>query len=363
MLGRMRIYMKRDENLGKVYLIDKNFITPNMPKLQYFSRIHSNYEDLSVELKRELNSNLLKYKGKSKAYVLRKDDGTNILFYNLEDKVIPKTRLNGIASRKILRALEDPRFPLREITQLVKDGFIPVVELWGSDLVEKYDILNGGTNVKLLEELEGRDGYNVSVINILTADYDSCEYYYMHPRKWFKIAREYGLEHAKVLKVTKIGVNELFSVLEGIERFNRECGSDVVEGGVVHVFTKRLGYGMFKLKPLNILLKDVIVNMYTLPPERIEYEVNKIFSSFDPLVVGRELDKYIDMFVEELESDVKKERSEFRFSRKQKKFLRRLFVKRLVQYIIREYPDKDVRWFINHGLDKRVIGLVKSLRK
>lgn len=358
LLGLMRIYMKRDKNMGKVYLVDKNFITPNMPKLPYFSKFISKYDELSVELLPQLNPELEKYKDKTKAYVFRKDDGTNILFYKLNDRIIPKTRMNGIASTRILKALNDPRFPEKEIKELVNDDFIPIIELWGADIVNKYNILNGGTNVKLLEELEGRNGYNATIINILKADYTNCEYQYMHPKTWIKLAREYGLEHAKLLKTTKINYEELQKTLKQIENLNKKYNTNVIEGGVVHVYHASIGYGMFKMKTANILLKDIIVNTYNIPPEKIKYEVNKILSSFDPVTISKNFNKYFEMLLKELENDTIRKNK--KFSKKQTKLLKQLFIKELVNYLIEEYSDKDLNWFIQQRITPCIIGVLRS---
>lgn len=361
LLGHLKIYKKRDENLGKALLIDYGAITPNMPKIPYFTGFKSKYDEFDIEVLPELHPDLKKLYGK-KAYITLKYDGTNILFYKVGDKVIPKTRLNAVASRKVLNALNDKRFPWNVINSLVMNDYVPVIELWGTDVVSKYDLLNGGTNLKRFQELFKYNSYNATLLMMFKADYDNCEYELLHPKKTMKVLDEYSdgsLDYAYILDIVNVSYKNLYTFMEFFENVNNDFGSPVFEGAVAHIPSRKYGYKMFKIKPLSLMRKDVMVNMFVIPVERIKLEIEKIIDSFDINLIAQKPEKHFRMLIEELESDYKKEDPEFHFVKRQVKYLWRAFTKKVVDNILSTYPSITIQEMVNSKFDGRIIGEVK----
>jgi len=361
LLGHIKIYKKRDENLGRALLTDYNIVTPNMPKIPYFTRFKSKYEDFDVEIIPELHPDLKKLYGR-KAYITMKYDGTNILFYRVGDKVIPKTRLNAIASRKVLNALSDNRFPWDVINSLVMDDFVPVIELWGTDVVEKYNLLNGGTNLKKFQDLFKYNSYNATVLMVFKADYDNCNYELLPPKKAERVINGYSdgsIDFAYVLDTVRVTYKNLYTFMKFFEDVNRHFGSNVFEGAVAHVASRKYGYKMFKIKPFNIMKKDVMVNMFVIPVERIQLEMEKIFDSFDIIIIAQKPEKYFNMLIEELESDYRNEDPDFHFVKRQLKYLWRAFTKRITNELIHTFPNITIDFMVKHRFDGRIIGEIK----
>jgi len=200
------VYMMHDEHLGTVFIKDKNFITPNMPKLPY--AVNFKIDGVSVKVN-GLYHKLIPFKDKTGYYFIKRD-GFNLLFYEFNNELIMKTRLLPEASENTRKLVNNHlKNELEKIRELVKDGFIPIFEVWGETLKE-YDILNGGSKVKIVKEIEGID--TDPVMDLIALRYnDGCDYPFVDPKNMLKISKQYGLRTPPYFKkkvTISIGVHE-----------------------------------------------------------------------------------------------------------------------------------------------------------
>ncbi len=289
--GKVAVYVKRDENMGRCYFLDTGFVTPCMPKLEYaFS-----FEVVDEELKLTgLNPKIERY---DEAYVFEKRDGFNCLFYEYEGKVIPKTRLAPVARGAVAKVVDLPEFPTREVERMVRDGYVPVFEVWGPKL-DELGIVHGCVNVRAVVERENLPSLNVDLIAVMDADYEECNYEFLHPSKVIELAVDYGLNPVKFYGKVRVSYENVTSLMRFCELKNEE--EVVTEGCVLHCYED--GLRMFKVKPYDVAWRDVVASK-TIPRKRIEYEVQKILLEEDVLEVARNPWEYLEEVIRYLEED------------------------------------------------------------
>ena len=341
-VGDTLVCMKRDENMGKCLICSCNFITPNMPKLQY--ALDFEVVDENLILKDRLNPTIEKF---SEAHVFEKRDGFNCLFYLFKGKVIPKTRLAPIASGKIQQVIKLPGFPMKEIERMVRDCFVPVFEVWGTKL-DEFGIMHGSVDLAKVQEREGLPELNVDLIGVMKADYESCEYEWLPPEEIIKKAEEYGLNHVKYHGTINLSVDSIKRLMDKIEDENRE--GIVREGVVLHCYNRE--YKMYKVKPYTLMQKDV-VTASTIPRKRILLEISKVLVETDVLEVARNPVEYIRMVLDYLSED-------YKITNKIAKKVNRVFVEAIAEAFVQKYPEYSSEpWKL--GVHKMFIGKIKSI--
>ena len=271
-LGDVSIYTGRDKNLGKCYFHKDGFITPNMPKLFYAFDFFVNLDD-KIEIK-GLSRNLPE---NSKVYIYEKRDGFNCLFYEYDGKIIPKTRMNPIARGMIMSIINLPQFPIKRIERMVRDGYIPIFEVWGSKLdkvaAENFiDHVHGSIDMAKVEEAENLPELNVDLIAVMKIK--NNKYKYMSPSFIEKIANNYRLHSVKYHGYIDVTYDKLIEIMDGCQKVNEEAQATITEGRVLHSYLHG-EYRMFKLKPMPIMEHDVVQGK-TIPMSRIELEISKI---------------------------------------------------------------------------------------
>jgi len=172
--------------------------------------------------------------------------------------------------------------------------------------LKKYDIINGGTNVKKVIEIESIDAPNGIVVELIALrNNDECNYPFVPPKEMLKIAEKYGLKTPPYRIDTVDGLT-VYKYYEHISNVNNEIGSHVYEGYVLHVFDDEHGYGMFKVKDHKSLVKDVVLknNMEVGVIEKVNYEVSKVIMEYDvkELILER-YNEGIDQVIEYLKED------------------------------------------------------------
>lgn len=356
--GEVLIYRRHDEFMGRCVFTKTFFVTPNMPKLEYAIQFSIDYDLRRINIIEKLNKKLEEYKGK-KMYVYEKRDGFNLLFYEYKGKIIPKTRLNYKVSPKTLKIIKRNDFPINNIRRMVLDGFIPIFEVWGSDLI-KSGLLFGGTDVSLVEKIENKPPFNVDLIAVRKAD-ENYEYPFVPPKEMEKLAQEYGLNTVDKLYETRVSIEAVLRIMDEKEKINREYGRKVTEGAVIHVWNKNLGYKMFKVKPYTVMEEDVLKVKYIKPKntqvasvmDRVRQEITKIILDFDIDDIVRNIDEYTKILYEYLEEDIL-------LTRKSKKIIKDEFWHTVVDEFLRRRPDlinADGKTLYNIGIDKKLIGL------
>jgi len=334
-VGKTSVCLKRDEDMGKCYIHRTGFITPNMPKLKYALSFSVVGEDLRIT---GLNPEIRKFE---RAYVFEKRDGFNCLFYEYRGKIIPKTRLAPIATGVIGKVMELPEFPMGQITKLVRDGYVPIFEVWGTKL-DELGILHGCVDVGRVQEKEGLPPLNVDLIAVMEADYNSYQYTFLPPEKIVDIALDYGLNPVKFHGTIRVEEDAITMLMKCCEIENEE--TTLTEGRVLHCYNGE--YGMFKVKPYDIMKKDVLASKNIIPAERIKLEIQKVLLETDPLEVARNPDEYLRQVEEYLEED-------YQLTKEMKKRVRSVFVEEVASRLTHlEEPWK-------HGVHRMFIGAIK----
>lgn len=339
--GRVLIYMKHNKDFGKC-IFEDGFETPNMPKLPY--AVDFTVNGRVLKLLDRLNPELLKY---SEGYVFEKRDGFNLLFYEWNNQIIPKTRIRPIASIKTRKIVKLPEFPLKEIIHLVKDGYIPYLEVWGTKL-DEYDITHGCVNVAKVQEIENLPTLNVDVIAIK----DVTTRKFLHPERWFSLAIAYGLKPVKFYGSIKITYDNIIKLMRSAEEKNKEVGDIITEGFVLHCWNPT-DYSMFKVKPYSVMYKDVILN-FTLLDEKIHQEITKILLDVSALEIAKNLEQYYKLLLQYLSE-------ENRLFRKQKMKARDIFLKRIAKAIREEFPQADYRELARLGIHSALFKHIKEV--
>ncbi len=341
-LGVCRVWMKRDEWMGKCILPD-GFVTPNMPKLRYALEFASVPRfRVFRKLRRELESF-------DEMWVFEKRDGFNLLFYQWRGRVIPKTRLLPVAGGKTRRVIESPRFPLSEVEEMVRDGFTPVFEVWGSE-VEKEGVKAGRVNKRVAEELEGLEGFNVDLIGVQVEERGGWRW--LHPEKSIQLAGEYGLGHVKLHGVEEVSVEAVWRLMWEAERRNVEAGDVVTEGFVAHCYSGELK--MFKVKAFSVMRDDV--SKTRLSRERVKLEVEKVLLESPIEDVARNPEGYLKQVIQYLEEDVE-------VSKREKRMVEDVFLEAVAEEVLRVNPDVAGEWMGRRGWHKRVIGAVLKMKR
>ena len=340
-VGEAKVYMRRNENMGKCLFPD-GFITPNMPKLKY--AIDFRYDGETVIMLNRLSSEAQKYK---EAHVFEKRDGFNCLFYKYKNKIIPKTRLAPIASGKIMQITKLSEFPMKNIEEMVKDDYIPVFEIWGSKLLE-YNIQFGCVDVQRVQELEGLPELNVDLIAVMQADYQHYNYTFLPPEQIFKLARDYGLNPVKYYGTIELTYNNVTKLMDSIEEQNKD--GIVSEGRVLHCYNGQ--YKMFKVKPLNIMTKDVSATSKVVSPNRVVAELQKILLETDVLEITRNPEDYIRQLIDYLSED-------YKLNKRARKYILKVFIEEVAKEFVQRYSDVKDPWKL--GVHKMFLGQIMAL--
>jgi hypothetical protein len=340
-VGEAKVYMRRNENMGKC-LLKNGFITPNMPKLGY--AVDFRYDGETVIMMNRLTSEAEKF---DYAHVFEKRDGFNCLFYLYRNRVIPKTRLAPIASGKIIQIIKLSEFPMKNVEEMVKDDYIPVFEIWGTKLLE-YNIQFGCVDVKKVQELEGLPELNVDLIAVMQADYKNYNYTFLPPDQIFKLARDYNLNPVKYHGTIELTYNNVTKIMEEVEEQNKD--GIISEGRVLHCYNGQ--YKMFKVKPFDIMTKDVSATSKIISPNRIVAELQKILLETDVLEITRNPDCYIKQLIDYLSED-------YKLNKKSKKFIMKIFVQEIAREFVQRYKDVKEPWKL--GVHKMFLGQIMAL--
>ena len=339
--GIVKIYMKRDERMGQCVFEDGT-TTPNMPKLQY--AIQFEIEGTTLKYLDRLNPEIAKF---DNGFAFEKRDGFNLLFYEWRGQIIPKTRMRPIASKKILKLIQLPEFPLKQIKSLVRDGYIPYFEVWGTKL-SKFDITHGCVDVATVQEIEGLPSLNVDVIAIMNAETRK----FLPPEKWVKLALSYELYPVWLRGRYKITLENIYSLMDIMEEQNRQAGTIITEGLVLHCYDGQ-DYKMFKVKPHSIMHRDVVTN-FIFPEDRVQQEITKILIDVDILEIARELDNYYELLLDYLSED-------YRLLKNHKRKIRGLFLQRIASAVRKEFPNKTYRELAELRIHKALFRFIKEL--
>lgn len=283
-LGKVHTVLSHNENLGVCYLENYDYITPNMPKLPY--AFEFKFDGMNIILTK-LNKYLEKRFSGATGIVFEKRDGFNLLFYPhpKTGEPIPKTRLKSVASIKIQRFIENEISDILEpVKNMLDDGYIPIFEVWGRKLND-YDIIYGGTDVSKVMELEGISKDPVAELLAVRKN-DGCYYPFVNLEEFLRIADEYGLKTPKIVEEVEINddaFDKLKAMAEDFDETNKKYGRPVFEGGVLHI-SKDGRYGMFKVKAIEVMKKDVLiasgVNSEVIM-NRIQIEISKLLNDFN----------------------------------------------------------------------------------
>ncbi|ADC64743.1 hypothetical protein Ferp_0570 [Ferroglobus placidus DSM 10642] len=372
--GRVTVYMAHDEHMGKC-LFEDGFVTPNMPKLHY--AIDFSVRDDTLILKDSLSPKAREFQG-GEAYVFEKRDGFNLLFYMYRGEVIPKTRMKPMATGKTAQVVTLPGFPREEVEELVRDGYIPIMEVWGTK-IEELDIMHGPVNYRAVQEREGLPELNAEIIAIMRAESGErasnnsgnnnsggsfskdtltlassnsiyC-YEFLPPDVMMETAESYGLKTAPLHDVVELSPENVKELMSWAEKVNeREV---ILEGFVAHC-SIGTGYGMFKIKPYSIMAKDVITSK-TIPRERIELEISKILLETDVEEIARNPGLYIEQLNDYLGED-------FKLTKEMRKKARRVFAETIARELLRKNPDLTPEAAGRCGIHGMFIGFLRKQR-
>jgi len=109
---------------------------------------------------------------------------------------------------------------------------------------------------------------------------------------------------------------------------------------------------MFKVKPLNLMEKDVI-SAYTIPVDRIKLEITKIMLENDILEIARNPIEYLKEVIEYLSED-------YKITNKLNRKVNNVFIETVAQEFVKKYPDCKKPWKL--GVHKMLIGSIKKLQ-
>jgi len=335
--GLVKIWMYHDKDMGKCVFED-GFITPNMPKLQYAIRFSTLNEFRIIN---KLNKSMLPYKT---MHVFEKRDGFNLLFYMYKDEVIPKTRMLPIAGGKIQQVLRDDDFPLTNIERILRDGYIPYFEAWGTRIIQKYKIGCGNVNKAMAQKIEDLPDLNVDMIYIYDGEHDK----HIHPKEMMKIAKTYDLNHVKFIESCKITVDNVLRLMDKAEALNNEYGCIVTEGYVAHCYLKE-SYDMFKIKPKSVMMADILKTKKLVPLDIVKKELGKVFLEVDLEELAKNPVDYLNMVFDYI-------RESYSLSKRDRKNIMYLFSGEISQELLRKYPDITLESAGRKGYHKMIIG-------
>ena len=303
------VYTGHNEMLGVVYSPEHDYVSPNMPKIKYAYTFTIKGTDAFIN---GLSPEAQQFTGQEGYYFVKRD-GFNVLFYKppYADRIIPKTRLLPIASEKtakVVQLLGDDF--LNNVREMVKDGFIPIFEVWGETLKE-YEITNGGSKVGIVKEIEGIDEDPIAeliAVRVNTPKFKEKDYTYnfVPPDELIKLAEDYGLKTPPYVKDT-VSFKVVKGLIDRVNRVNNEYETIVYEGYVLHVGDWN-NYRMFKIKPELVLIKDVALKNIENAEElinKVEYEVSKILLDYDVTsIIVRDFDEALDELRKYLSEDI-----------------------------------------------------------
>jgi len=345
--GKAVVYMAHDENMGKCRFED-GFVTPNMPKLHY--AIDFSAKDDKLILKDNLSPKAKEFLGEN-VYIFEKRDGFNLLFYMYREEIIPKTRMKPIATGKTSQVINMPGFPKEDIEEMVYDGYVPILEVWGTKL-DELGIMHGPVNCRAVQARERLPELNTEVIAIMLADYDGNRYEFLPPDSMIDIAAVYGLKTAPLHDVVELTSENVKELMSRAEKINEQ--ETLLEGFVAHCSNDGR-YGMFKVKPYGIMAKDVITSK-TVPRERIELETSKILLETDVEEIARNPELYIEQLNDYLKED-------FRLTKEMGKKVRRVFAETVARELLRLDPDLTPEKAGRSGIHGMIIGAIVRIKR
>ncbi|HDH44836.1 MAG TPA: hypothetical protein ENG66_05535 [Thermococcus sp.] len=337
-VGKTTVYLKHDEYLGKCLIHENNFITPNMPKLQYLLKFK--IEEDKLTLLDELQTQV------KQAFVFEKRDGFNLLFYLWKEKVIPKTRLAPIATGTTRKIISHPLFPIQQITKMVKDGLIPIFEVWGT-VLEKFRLVHGQVNFQRVQSLTGLPELNVELITVLRADYERGLYRYFHPSQMIQIAEQYGLRTPPLIYVGPLTPSKVKQLMKEASEQNRKHNTVIIEGYVAHLFNEK--YQMFKIKPIEIMETDVILK--GIPKQRVLRELTKILIETPLLEIARNPNEYMEELLKYLKED-------YPLNAKIKRKITAIAIQEIAEQLLAQNPNLTPETAGRLGIHKWVIGAI-----
>jgi len=339
-VGKTTVYIKHDEHFGKCLIHESNFVTPNMPKLHYALSFRVVGETINIT---GLSQELSKY---DKAWVFEKRDGFNCLFYEYKGKIIPKTRQSPIATGKIMDIINLREFPYDKIKHMVRDGYVPIFEVWGT-VLDKFQILHSCINLAEVQKVENLPELNVDLIAVMEADYETYEYRFLPPKKIIDLSQEYGLTHVKFHGVTDVSLDKLLELMEEAEKKNEK--TYLTEGYVLHCYPE---YAMFKLKPMAIMVKDIVLSK-TVPRDRIVLEISKVALENSILEIMCNPDEYIQEVIEYLKED-------YSLTKKHLKKIREVFIDFFAQEYVKHFEEEPWKLGVHSMFIRRI--KVKKLK-
>ncbi|MFA4798626.1 hypothetical protein [Pyrococcus kukulkanii] len=340
---RALIYMKHDDYFGAGYIPDLNFFIPNMPKLQYAIGYSVDFEGERLIIHNRLSKKAEPFEGRN-VRAFYKLDGFNLLAYEFDGDVIYKTRKNPEAGKNIRKVIDDEAFPRENIEEMVRAGYIPVMEVWGPKLRE-FNIMYGGTDVEKLAEVLGLEG-DLFVHVIAVREFDNERFHpFLHPRDAMHVAKFFGLDFAPVYSVIRMRSDEVIRVMAELEEENQRFGRAVYEGVVIHA-----GAGvMLKVKPFSVMFRDVLAGERPTR-SRILREASKALLERDFLTAGREFEGVVEEVLSYLAED-------YKITREIVKSVREVVAEYIADGLVRE-GFTDPRGLGIEGVHGKVIGYV-----
>jgi len=328
--GTVSVYMNRDENMGKCLIHEDMFVTPNMPKLRYALDFRVDNEKVVLTGKTDKS-----IKDGEQGHVFEKLDGFNLLFYKYKNRLVPKSRLRPMAAGKTLEIVRNKDFPIKNIEEVVNDGYMPYFEIHGK-ILDDMNMLHG--------KVRKHKGY-LCVSLIAVAIKEDNDYRFLSPDKIIEIAKNYNLEHAPLHGIIDITFDNVLELMENAKKINRN--DVVIEGYVVHTNNGR----MYKVKPLSIMNYDVISTL-TIPTDRIKSEINKVVLENDILDIAKNPIEFIKEVISYLGED-------YTMKNKYNKKVQRIFIEEIARELCRSYNNIDVRELVELGVHPMLLGAYK----
>ena len=137
---------------------------------------------------------------------------------------------------------------------------------------------------------------------------------------------------------------------------NNKAGTIITEGYVLHAYTPQFGLGMFKVKPYNMMLHDVIRSYNAIPEDRVDLEISKILLEYDLISIAKDPMPYLEMLYDYLEED-------YKLTSKAKRKVLKQFTSRIAKLLISEHDIRSPEQAGRIGIHKCVIGALVQLLK
>lgn len=350
--GKVGIYLRHDEAMGACLICKDDFITPNMPKLIYALDMKTDLMKEKMTIKDNLNIDRSKY---NNYHVFEKADGFNVLFYKYNDECVPKTRLTPKAKGDIRKVLNNEEFERKysdKIEEIVDNGFIPVIEVYGK-ILEDNNIFHGSVNYEKLGDIRGIDYVNAKLIAVMKADYENFNYNFLPVNKLIEVSEEYELPLPKYYGQVEPSVNKIRELMKQIEEKNSKYNDVINEGYVLHCQNKN-NYDMFKVKSEPIMRKDVIVNRI-VSKERVLKELSKILLETNVKKIVQNKKEYLN----ELKEYIEEERE---LKNKDEKKITNIFRDKVSEKFYEEIGKKSPKELGKMGVDGFFINKIKEIQ-